>query len=89
MCIPTQNDVVGFFRTLEPLLIVYLAVIAFCLINPRRKFEAKIGFLNKMLKAHHLEGSVVVTDKAVSNFRRDKWILFVLVSIIIYLIQLL
>jgi transposase-like protein len=64
-------------------------VIAFCLVNPRRKFAAKIEFLNKMLKAHHLEGKVTVTEKAAQNFRRDKWILFVLIPVIIYLIQLL
>lgn len=88
MCMPTQSDIVGFFRTLEPLLMVYLVVIAYCLINPRKKFEAKIAFLNKMLKAHHLQGQVSVTDQAVANFRRDKWILLFLVLIMIYLIQL-
>lgn len=87
MCMPTQSDVVGFFRTLEPLLLVYLVVIAFCLINPRKKFEAKVAFLNKMLKAHHLEGKVSFTDKAVENFRRDKWILFFLIALMIFLIQ--
>ncbi len=87
MCIPTQADLIGFFKTLEPVLIVYLAVIAYCLINPRRKFEAKIAFLNKMLKSHHLEGTVTVTDKAVQNFRRDKWILFVLILVMLLLIQ--
>jgi hypothetical protein len=84
---PTQIDVVGFFRTLEPLFLVYLVVIAFCLVNPRKKFEAKIGFLNKMLKKHHLEGKVTVTEKAVQNFRRDKWILFFLILIVLLLIQ--
>lgn len=87
MCIPTQADVIGFFKTLEPVLIVYLAVIAYCLISPRRKFEAKVAFLNKMLKAHHLEGKVTVTDQAVQNFRRDKWILFVLILVMLFLIQ--
>ena len=84
---PTQTDMVGFFKTLEPFFLVYLVVIAFCLVNPRKKFEAKIGFLNKMLKAHHLEGKVAITEKAVQNFQRDKWILFFLIFIILYLIQ--
>ena len=87
MCMPTQTDVVGFFKTLEPFFLFFLVVIAYCLVNPRRKLEAKIDFLNRMLKAHHLEGKVTVTEKAVQNFRRDKWILFFLVAIVIYLIQ--
>jgi hypothetical protein len=87
MCMPTQTDVVGFFRTLEPVFLCYWVVIAFCLVNPRKKFEAKIAFLNTMLKKHHLEGKVTVTEKAVQNFRRDKWILFFLILVVLLLIQ--
>lgn len=89
MCLPTQTDVIGFFKTTELLFFIYLAVVAFCLIVPRKAFTAKVKFLNKMLRAHHLQGQVAVTDKAVANFRRDKWILFFLILIVIYLIQLL
>ncbi len=87
MCIPTQTDVVGFFKTTELLFIIYWAVVALCLVNPRKAFTAKVAFLNTMLKKHHLQGQVAVTDKAVANFRRDKWILFFLILIVIYLIQ--
>lgn len=89
MCLPTQTDVIGFFKTTELLFFIYLVVVAFCLVDPRKAFTAKAEFLNKMLKAHHLQGQVTVTDKAVANFRRDKWILFFLILIVIYLIQLL
>lgn len=85
---PTQTDVIGFFKTLELFFLVYLIMVAVCLVNPRKAFTAKVEFLNKMLKAHHLQGQVTVTDKAVANFRRDKWILFILILIVIYLIQL-
>jgi hypothetical protein len=84
---PTHTDVIGFFKTLEPFLLLYWLVVAFCLVNPRRTFEAKIRFLNKMLKLHHLQGQVTVTEQAVQNFRRDKWILFFLIMIMIWLIQ--
>lgn len=89
MCLPTQTNVIGFFKTTELFFLIYLAVVALCLFDPRRAFKAKVEFLNKMLKHHHLQGQVTVTDKAVENFRRDKWILFFLILIVIYLIQLL
>lgn len=89
MCLPTQTDVIGFFKTTELLFIVYVMVVALCLINPHKAYTAKIEFLNKMLKYHHLQGQVTMTDKAVAAFKRDKWILFFLILIVIYLIQLL
>jgi hypothetical protein len=87
MCMPTQTDVIGFFKTTELLFLVYLVVVAVCLVNPRKAFTAKVEFLNKMLKAHYLQGQVEVTDKAVQNFRRDKWILFFLILAVLFLVQ--
>ena len=85
---PTQGDVIGFFKTSELLFIGYLAVVSVCLINPRKALQAKINFANRMLIRHGFKGQVELTDAAVSRFRRDKWILFVLLLIAIYLIQL-
>lgn len=87
MCLPTHNDLIGFFKATEPLFVVYWAVVALCLVNPRKALSMKIDFANRMIKKHGFQGQVAVTDKAVAQFRRDKWILFVLLIIVIILIQ--
>ena len=89
MCLPTQTDIVGFFKTTEVLFMIYLLVVAVCLVNPRKALSMKIDFANRMLKKHGFQGQVLITDQAVIRFHRDKWILFVLNAIVIYLIQLL
>jgi hypothetical protein len=86
---PTQTDVIGFFKTTELIFLVYLVIVAICLLNPRKALKMKIDFANKMLKDHHFEGQIKITDKAIERFRRDKWTLFILIAIVIYLIQLL
>lgn len=87
MCMPTHSDVIGFFRTMEIFFWIYFLVVAFCLVSPRKALEMKVGFVNRMLKAHRFGGQVLITDQAVERFRRDKWILFILSIIVILLIQ--
>lgn len=89
MCMPTHGDVVGFFKTLEGPFLVYLFVVALCLVNSARCLEWKIKFLNRMLKTHRLDGQVKTTPQAVQRFKQDKWILFFLILIVILLIQVL
>ncbi len=76
------------FKSLEWFFWLWVIWAALHVAFTRYFFNAAINFVNWLIKIHHFDGSIIATEKAFQQFRRDLWILLVLNIIVIILIRL-
>jgi hypothetical protein len=74
-------------RLFELGMIIWAFLVVLCILFPKPVFEWKVKFLNWIIRMHRLGGSINGTPEALRQFRRDLWILLVLILIAIFLLR--